>query len=204
MNQLFWCSTTAHVETVETISSGLAIPNFFFNLGRLRDTYQFHEGGPGVSREAVKKALLTASAAGESVQFFDTIQVVALSKEALKSAKSVFWGALLGFDLMNIFDGIRNAETLEADLKSALNPVDKEILQHRINHNFLSIAQSATLVAMASIALVSILFVSLAQGILFSPIVFLSLSSAWIILNYTTYFYGKMIDRWDEVAFKRV
>lgn len=198
----FGCPTDKHVETLDTINAGLAIPSFLSLLADLRTKIQGvkRSDDPLLKRKLVETSLLATVSGTESALFLDTIKIRPLN-EMLNGVKGAFWGSLLLFSGMNIFEGISNAETLDAAWSKAhasqKSFEKKEIIQHRIRCNFLTIAKHVTTVAMAAIALVSIFFASIAQGVLFSPLTFFALSTSWVVLNFTTYFYEKMIDRWE-------
>lgn len=182
--------TSATLEPIKNMFSGLG---FLSHLNALRDQYRISEQkNTGEWKKGVfKDVTLGVADAADAAMFFHNTGVYVF-KEGLKSIKTAFWVALGAFDLVNLYNGTDKIKDLRAQLDSA-GDLQREIVQSRINLTYLSMIQSATTVAMASICLVSLLFASLAQGVLFNPVVMLGLSSAWLVLNFVNYFYDKII-----------
>lgn len=114
-------------------------------------------------------------------------------KQGLNSIKTAFWASLGIFDTVGIYTKAGELQEYKAELAEFEGTEAEGILQSRINLTYLQILQSVTLVAMAAISLVSLVFGSMAQGVLFSPVVMLGLSSSWLILNFVNYFYDRII-----------
>jgi hypothetical protein len=182
---------------LEPIKQGLAIPGFLEALGDVRN--KWHVMNHTDDRDATLNFTTSTAVASlnfcESAMALDSWGVISL-KEGMKAAKTGFWASIGFLDVVSFFKGLGNVTTLRDRIDRVEDAGKKNILQHRLQHSFMSVLKATCTIAMAGIALTSLLFASIAHGFLFSPIVFLSLASAWLVLEYTTHFYGKMIDRW--------
>lgn len=196
-----------HEEFVETIRKDLepvkkafAIPAFVVSLGELRDKWHIFNHSDDKSKpsvDLVNSMASTTFSLSESAIAGDSWGLYELG-EGMKSARTVFWSSLsimMGIELFREADSVR---FLNRELTSIEQPDKKNLQEHKIQNGYLRVIKTVTLLAMCAISLTSLLFASLAHGFLFSSVLFMTLSSAWIILNYTTYFYGKMIGRWDN------
>jgi len=180
---------------LEPMKLGLAVPGFFYSLNAFRREYQNlkYSDDPDIHGKLFNHAMVTVNAGSESAMFLDAIHLVEL-KEGLKAAKGLFWGSALLLDGVDFFRQIDHAKEYQKLKTKTKDPDVKSIYEHRIRLSYLKIVQAITTIAMASITLVAILFASLAQGILFSPIVFLCLATNWVVLNLVNYFYEKVIE----------
>lgn len=184
---------------LEPVSKAFAIPEFVVSLGELRDKWLIFnhtddKAGPAV--DLVGGLANTTHSLSESALAGDAWGLYELG-EGMKSTQTAFWGSL---SVMMGIRFIRESETLRVlknDIKAITNEVVKNLYEHKIQNGYLRVLKVVVLLAMSAIALTSLLFASIAHGFLFSSVAFMTLSSAWLILNYTTYFYGKMIGRWD-------
>lgn len=182
-------------ETLETLEQVCAIPAFFEKLGGLKNSWTKWDSGKGKFTRVVQNGLMVANKAAKSSFFFNSIDLIQL-KDNMKIARGVFWSTLGVVDSISVWDSIQEVKKLDEQIKETTNGEEKNILGHRWNIAALNIVKSVNCIAQAAIALVSILFVSLAHGIIFSPLVFLGLTSSWLILNFGTHFYDKMVDKW--------
>ncbi|NGX26863.1 MAG: hypothetical protein K940chlam6_00789 [Chlamydiae bacterium] len=184
---------------LDPIKKTLAIPGFVEALGDMRD--KWHILNNSDDQDAFTNLTTSTAVAtlnlSESAMAVDAWGIYPL-KEGLKAAKTGFWASAGLLDGISFFRELSKAEHLRKKVDGVIDPELKNIYQHRIQLCYLNVLKATTTLAMASIALISLLFASLAHGFLFSPVVFLTLCSAWLILTYTTYFYGKMIDRWEN------
>lgn len=186
---------------LDPVKQMLAVPAFIESLGIMRDKYRILTHSDDQASATVDFAQSVAGssfALSESAIAGDSWNIYELGKEGLKAARTVFWGALAVIVGIDFYRDVDALNLLNKELEVIPTGGRKELLEHKVQKGYLSVLKSVTLLAMCFIALTSLLFASLAQGFLFSPVVFMTLSSAWLILNYTTYFYGKMIDRWEN------
>jgi len=194
------------VEDLEPINQGLAVPSFFSSLGRLRNDFiTWIDGGKGVDGavNVFNSTLKTVKDGSKSTLFLDTINVISL-KDSVKIVKGAIWGSLFFLDGISFFDQVGEAQRLREKMESlstrqtSSTAAKIEIIGHKIKIAYLNVLKAVNSIALASIALVSILFASIAHGLIFSPVVFLSLTSSWLVLNFVTHFYEKMVDHWNE------
>ncbi|NGX38146.1 MAG: hypothetical protein K1000chlam2_01318 [Chlamydiae bacterium] len=196
INQSFAKKTSGELELVK---QGLAVPGFFSELNTMRREIQHwsNSDDPDATRRVISSALLCVVQGSESVQFLDASKIYHIGK-AMKPVLTAFWGALFLLGGGGFFWQIGRAETLNKEIDETKNLEYKNILKHKVQHAYLSVLQNVTMIAMASICLISILFSSMAQGFIFNPVVMIGLGSAWLMLEFVTYFYDKMIDHWDK------
>lgn len=183
-------------ETLETLEQICAIPAVFEKWGGLKTSWRKWDQGTGRFTKVVQNGLMVANKAAKSTFFFNSIDLIQL-KDNMKIARGIFWSTLGVVDSISVWDSIQEVKKLDEQIKETTNGEKKGILGHRWNIAALNIVKSVNCIAQAAIALVSILFVSLAHGIIFSPLVFLGLTSSWLMLNFGTHFYDKMVDKWD-------
>ncbi len=182
-------------ETLETLEQVCALPAFFEKLGGLKSSWTKWHQGTGRFTKVAQNGLMVANKAVKSSFFFNSIDLIQLKDT--KIARGVFWSTLGVVDTISVWDSIQEVKKLDEKIKETTNGEEKGILGHRWNIAALNIVKSVNCIAQAAIALVSILFVSVAHGIIFSPLVFLGLTSSWLMLNFGTHFYDKMVDKWD-------
>jgi hypothetical protein len=184
-------------EKLETLEQVCALPAFVEKLGGLKNSWTKWDWGQGTGKftKVVQNGLMVVNKGAKSSFFFNSIDLIPL-KDNLKVAKGIFWSTLGVVDSISVFDSFQEMNKLDGEINKTRNAEWKSILGHRWTIAALNIAKSVNCIAQAAIALVSILFVSLAHGIIFSPLVFLGLTSSWLILNFGTHFYEKIVDRW--------
>lgn len=194
---VFTGSEYAHesAETLETVEQVLALPAFVKRVGDTRNSFVQWQEGTGKFTEVVQNGLMTVNKAAKSSFFFNSIDLIQL-KDNLKVARGIFWSTLGVVDTIEVVANVSKLGALNDQYSKTTNAEEKNILNHRWYLTGLNIVKSVNCIAQAAIALVSILFVSLAHGIIFSPIVFLGLTTSWLILNFGTHFYGKFIKKW--------
>lgn len=184
---------------LEKLNDTLAAPGVISSLGNMRDKWRLLNttDNPNAFTKFIK------SIAGVTLDLSKTAKAmnewgIYTLKEGLFKVKTTFWtsiGCIEGIDLFKKMDTLTRL-TKQADV--ATSPEEKNVCEHKIQLTYLYIIKATVSIAMAMIALTSLLFASLAQGFLFSPVVFLTLTSAYLVLTYVTYFYKKMITQWDE------
>ena len=180
--------------TLQPIKQGFSIMSLFHHLDGLRDQYRVSEikDPDQLKKDVFIHTTLGVYSAAEFAMFLNSTGIYVI-KEWMKSVKTVFWMALGIFDVVNLYNGVGTIKEYRAQLDRVKMDDHREILESKINLAYLQIIQSATLVAMAAIALVSLVFASMAQGFLFNPVVMLGLSSSWLVLQFVNYFYDKII-----------
>ncbi|MBS0630085.1 MAG: hypothetical protein JSS30_07695 [Verrucomicrobia bacterium] len=182
-------------EKLEVFEKFFAVPGAFEKAGKLKASWErWLDGGPVTP--IVENGLLLTNKVAKSAQFFDATGIAPL-KEGLRTAKGFFWGTLGIFDSIQVVKSISEAGKLDKQIKETADREEKTIIEHRWQIAFLNVIKSVNTIAQSVIALISIFFVSLAQGIIFSPIVFLGLTSTWLALNFGVHFYDKIVDQWD-------
>lgn len=188
---------TAHVcaEKLEVLEKFFAIPGVFEKAGKFKASWERWENGKDSALPVVESGLLLGNKAAKLAQFTDAIGVVPL-KEGLDAAKGSFWGTLGIFETIQVYRNVDAIQTLNGKIKEVADTGEKEILEHRWQITVLSIIRSVNTIAQSLIALVSIFFVSMAHGLLFSPLVFLGLTSTWLTLHFGIHFYEKIVDKW--------
>lgn len=196
------------VEVFERINLGLSIPGFISSIGKLRDAFRAYwvadnkvkqdEVFSQTAEEKVAQVGLgTLNKAAKSGMFFNEINFLSL-KQGLQVLKTAFWGSLFFIDVLAGVKQYRKANNFAKAAKEEVNIAKRGILEHRVKIAILKVIKSVNSIALASISLVSIVFASLAKGFIFSPVVFLSLSSTWLILHYFSTFYKTMVEGWVE------
>ncbi len=183
-------------ETFETFEKFFAVPGAFEKAGKLKASWERWLDGRDAFTPIVENGLLLTNKVAKGFQFFNAIDVIQL-KEGVKTARGVFWGTLGVFDSIQVVKSIHEAGRLGKKIKETTDVEKKEIREHRWQIAALNVVKSVNVIAQAIIALISILFVSLAQGIIFSPVVFMGLTSSWLALNFGLHFYDKIVDQWD-------
>jgi|GEM_PF-3427170 len=183
---------------LDPMKQTLAIPGFVAALGNMRDKWHIlnHTDESEATVNFSTSVAVTTLNLCESAMCGDSWGVYSL-QEGMKAAKTGFWASAGFLDTVSFFRELNKAGHLQKKIEHVPNSANKNVIQHKIQHCYLNVLKATATIAMSAIALTSLLFASLAHGFLFSPIVFLSLASAWLILTYTTHFYGKMIDRWE-------
>lgn len=186
---------------LEPIKQTLAIPGFVSALGNMRDKWHIlnHTDEPDAAVNFSTSVAVTSLNLCESAMCGDSWGIYSL-KEGMKAAKTGFWASAGFLDTVNFFQELNQAGKLQKEIEHLPNSAAKNIVQHKIQLCYLNVLKATSTIAMAAIALTSLLFASIAHGFLFSPVVFLSLTSAWLILTYATHFYGNIIERWRKEA----
>lgn len=183
-------------ETLEILEQACALPAFFEKLGSLRNNWSKWELGTGKLTKVVQSGLMVANKAAKSSIFLNSVDVFHL-KGNMSMVRGVFWSTLGIFDSINVVEVIQEVTELDKQIKETTNTEKREILGHRWQIAALNVVKSVNCIAQACIALIGIFFVSLAHGVIFSPLVFLGLTSSWLILNFGTHFYEKIVNKWD-------
>jgi len=180
--------------TLGPIKQGFSITDLIHHFGGLYDQIRVSEvkDSDALKREVFHHAILGVKSGAEFAMFLNTTGLYVI-KEGMKSIKTIFWMALGVFDVVNIYSNVGKIKDYRAQLDQVRIQNHREILESKINLTYLQIIQSVTLVAMAAISLVSIVFAAAAQGFLFNPVVMLGLSSAWLVLQFVNHFYDKII-----------
>lgn len=187
-------------ETLEPINQTLSIPQFFGALGSLRNNVQkfSNTDDSDAAKDMWNSAMITGVHGTKSCMALDSWGVYGF-KEGMKTVKTVFWSCLVGLDAVGMYCEISEAKHLQKTIDCTHDSNLRDIYEHKLQNTKLKVLKNAVIaVAMAPLCLVSILFASMAKGVLFHPAVFLSLTSAWLVLNFVTYFYEKAIDRWEK------
>lgn len=185
---------------LEPIKSTLAVPQFIENCGKMRERWRILWQADNTQEAAID---FTSSVAATTTSFCESVIAgnswgVYSLKEGLQAARTAFWSSIAVGDAIYFFDKINQVSNLQERIENVSGAAQKNILNHRIQLGYLNILRSVTMLAMCLISLTSLVFASLAQGFLFSPVVFLTLSSAWLILRYGTHFYKRWIDRLES------
>lgn len=188
-------SERAHdaAEGFEILEEACALPALPEKIGAVKTHLE-----EGENLKAFQSGLLLGTKAAKSAKFFNSINVLPLG-EHLKTANGVFWGCLGLFDSINIVGSVKEAHELNKNYNSAKD-ADKSILNHRFWIACLNVVKAVNCVAQACIALVAILFTSIATGIIFNPLVFLALTTSWLTLNFGIHYYEKFVDKWEKEA----
>lgn len=175
------------------------LPLLLGNLGRLRNEVRawWYGDAPNSALKIWNMSTLCTYNASGVALFLDGIRVINL-KDLVGGVKMTFWTALGLVDFVNLFSEAGNLEGLRKSHEDAKSDEVKELIQHKINLSCLEIAKSTTTVAMAAIALTALVFVSMAHYVLFSPVAILGLTTVWLVLNFMTFFYSRMIERAEE------
>lgn len=186
-------------DQLNPVKQTLAIPGFVESLGTLRDKWRVLNASDAenATTDFTQSVAISALQFCESAMAVDSWGIYPL-KEGMHAAKTGFWGAAGVIDGISFFQQVSKADELSKQIEGIKNKDLKNVYEHKLQLAYLNVAKAASTIAMAGIALTSLLFASLAHGFLFQPVVFLTLASAWLILTYTTHFYGKMIDRWEK------
>lgn len=187
-------------KTLEPINQTLSFPQFLGTLGTLNNKIQrfSNTDDSDVTKDIWDNAMLTGVHGAKSCMALDSWGVYGF-KEGMKTIKTVFWSCLVGLDALGMYYEIGEAELLQKTIDCTNDPKLRSIYEHKLQNTKLKVLKNAVIaVAMAPLCLISILFASMAKGLLFHPAVFLSLTSAWCVLNFVTYFYEKAIDRWEK------
>lgn len=186
-------------DQLEPVKQTLAIPGFVVSLGNVREKWHAlnKTDDKNAFTDFTQSVAISTLNLSESAMAADSWGVVSL-KEGMKSVKTTFWSAIGLIDGIDFFREISKAEILQKEMDEIIDEGRKNIWSHKIQNCYLKVLKSVIMIAMASISLVTLLFASLAHGFLFSPVVFLSLSSAWLVLTYVTHFYGKTIEHWEK------
>lgn len=184
-------------EDLEVINQGLAVPGFIGSVGNLKEKFSAWYNRDGKIINVFDGALKTVNKGAKSSFFFDSINLISL-KESMQVAKGIFWGSLFCMETISAVEQAQEARAHSDKAQGTTNRDKKGILEHRVQIAYLNVLKAVNSIALASIALVSILFASLAQGFIFSPVVFLSLTSTWLVLTFVTHFYEKLADSWDR------
>ena len=181
-------------KTLDTVKSAFAVPAMFIHLNDVRRNYQFYSetDDPDASRLLFNSSMNLANAGGESAICAHSLG--ANLGRGLKAAKSIFWGSLFFLDLVEGYRQYGLIEELRGRMEKAKDAGIKSLIDHKLKLTYLNILKSVTTIAMAVIALTSIFFASIAQGFIFSPVVFLGLTTAWVVLAIITYFYERVIE----------
>jgi len=190
-------SQNAHdtAEGFEVLEEACALPAIPEKIGAVKTHLE-----EGENLKAFQSGLLLGTKVAKSAKFFNSIDVMPLG-EHLKTANGVFWGCLGVFDSINIIGSVNEAHELNKKYNSATE-ADKSILNHRFWIACLNVVKAVNCVAQACIALVGILFTSIATGIIFNPLVFLALTTSWLTLNFGIHYYEKFVDKWENEANK--
>lgn len=186
--------------TASIASDSLAIPAFLGNLGALKNSVLKYTNSDdsAAATQVVDHTLLVGVHGAKSSFALDALGIVSL-KDVMKGIKTAFWCCLIALDSRGLYNEIGEAKLLQKNLDATHDPKLTRIYEHKIQNSYLKILQHAVIaVAIAPLCLISILFASIAHGVLFHPVVMLSLTSIWCALNFATYFYGKAIDRWEK------
>ncbi|NGX39640.1 MAG: hypothetical protein KR126chlam1_00973 [Chlamydiae bacterium] len=208
--------------TIDTAKKGLAIPGFFSSLNEVRHKTSdfFQKDDDDTGRQLFNASAVTVLNGAESSLFLDATGLVPL-KEGLKIAKTLFWAPIFLMEVVDFNyricqlddyheqiatkkdDLVKNELLLEVGesgikktrLENRVSHIKEEIslYESRADYTHLMIIKKVTLLALSSLLLVSILFASMAQGILFAPITLLSLSSSWLALHIITYMYDRVL-----------
>ncbi len=192
-----FAETASH--DLEPIKQTLAIPGFIESLGTMKDKWSVWNNSDDLDAftDLTTSVAVSTLKFSESAMVVDSWGIYAL-KDWMRAAKTGFWASAGLIDGINFCREISKAENLQKDVEGIHSPEKKNVWQHKIYLCYLNVIKATTTIAMATIALISLFFASVAHGFLFSPGVFLTLTSAWLILTYATHFYGKMIDRWEQ------
>lgn len=189
------------VSELEPVKMMFAVPAFFKHANALRRNYQtMAKSDEWDLHEVSENALSLTTAGSESALCLDALRLIDL-KESMNLAKGLFWSSIGLLDGVGSLYETAKIDDLHARLKELeKNPnADAQFLyKSRLNFSYLKVVKQITSVAIAAISLISIFFASLAQGIIFSPITFLSLCSLGTALHILLYFYEKAIKHQEK------
>lgn len=183
--------------TLEPIGRTFSAIGLLEHMNGLRDQLRVShvKDGEKLKKDVFRHVTLGIANAADTARLIHDSGIYVF-KQGLNSIKTAFWASLGIFDTVGIYTKAGEIQEYKAELAGfeGFEGTEAEgILQSRINLTYLQILQSVTLVAMAAISLVSLVFGSMAQGVLFSPVVMLGLSSSWLILNFVNCFYDRII-----------
>lgn len=190
--------------TLNPLKQGFSFFGFFEQVNSLRDVYRLYAKGEGseTAKKAYDHSLIAINNASEAAMCLDATGLYRF-KEGMKAIKTTFWSTILLLDTVGFAYDVGQIDNLRQKRDGAKIPEFKEVIDQKISNLSLGMLKRVTTLAMACIALVSILFASLAQGFLFNPVVMLGLSSAFLTLHFVTTFYDKIIThRMNQIPIK--
>lgn len=181
---------------LDPIKKTLAFPQLVGALAAMRDRWHVlnHSDDPNAPTDFAQSLALTTFHTSEVALAADAWGIHSF-KEGLKAIQTTFWSALGVMEGIEFFKEMNRAQELQGKVEKVKHSQKRELLQSKVQLCYLNVLMHVTVLAMAAIALTSLLFASIAHGILFSPVAFLSLTSTWLALNYITYFYSRVIER---------
>lgn len=186
--------STRACDSLGILSQGFSIPALFHDANDLRHhlvTWGKSDNWE-VNLDVFNSTARTAKNASETFGFFDAMNIIYL-KNWLNVTRGVFWGALFSLDFVDYFVNIANAESYMKKIQKAKDPEVKAFYEHKLDFTFLKIIQNVSTIALASLMLVSIFFVGIAEGFLFAPVT-LGLTSTWLVLNIFTHYYEQILN----------
>lgn len=182
-------------DALDPVKLAHAIPEFFIGVENLRRAWTNWNStdDPDLTRRTVNYGLGTINAGTESLKFVQASKIYAFKETTLALCEKVFWitaGLLEGIDF---FHGLDEASYLQKQIDASHDVEVKNLNNSKLTNTYLKLVASVTTIAMAFISLVSLFFATFAVGFLFSPIVFQSLATAWVLIKLTTLFYDRSI-----------
>lgn len=187
---------------LEPVNKGLAVFGFIDGCNKLRRgaTDFLQSDDPNETGKFFQTAMGTTCSGAESAMFLDAIDVVPLG-EGLKACKQVFWSAALLADSVGFFFDIGEADKLSKQIEETNLPRVQALLEDKLALTHLKILQKVTLIALASLMLVSLTFAAVASHIVFSPVIALGLSTLWIVLQFVNYYYEQSIESREKLSY---
>lgn len=186
---------------LEILNQGLALPGLFERtedvLSKTQAMIRSDEWAP--KSEALESACLLTHGAAKSAKFFNTANIISYSQTTKNLIQGFYWSPLIIYDGMEFINQMDQEDKLIEERSKMKNENVKWVISHKINITRLKALQSIATIAMGCISLISLIFSFAAQGIIFSPITFLSLASVWVVLNMITYFYENILEREEAV-----
>jgi len=190
------CSETAAFSEkassqLEPMKKVLSIPEFFGDLRTYNKNWQDYSKD---NLDIYDHSATTIRHGSESMIGLHLAGIIDL-KKGLQAAKSLFWGAIFVGSGIDLYQNGVEVKEYQAKMETAKTPEAKAYFGKRITLTYLERARDIAYIALASIALVSILFASMAQGLLFSPGVFLGFATAGLVFDIASFFYKKVLDQ---------
>lgn len=143
--------------------------------------------------EVAKRGLELIGRSADAALFLDSAKIVNLKGAALP-VEGAMWGAGGLYDVWDLVQQVRDSEIHGANMEKATAPEAKDLHRSKRYLANLTIIKNVTSIALAVIAIISLIFGYMAMGVMIVPIVFLALSTLFVVLNIVTYFYGRMVE----------
>lgn len=152
------------------------------------------------ARKATVGALDTVNSATELSLFLHTAEILHLG-EAAPVTEGIFQITSGLSDLIDLVEQIKKLGRYKNKFENAVGIEKKSYFEHKFYRTMVQVAKDVFSVALASLALLSLFFGALFEGVVFIPFLVLGLSLFYIVAKISSYFYQMILKEEKKYIF---